>query len=51
MTRLSERIREIAKVTIGKQENPTWREYHRHRLNAEYFGILENLYHTKRPTT
>ena len=49
MESCSERIPEIAKITIGKQENPTWREYHRHRLNAEYFGILEELYQTRRP--
>ena len=39
---------EIASLTIGKRDNPPWCEYHKHRLNAEYFGILDRLYQTKR---
>ncbi len=45
------RVNEIASLTIGKKDNPTWREYHNHRLNAEHFGILDNLYQTHREPT
>ena len=33
-----ERIREIAKATIGQRENPLWQEYRRNRLTASQFG-------------
>ena len=51
MSKWNERVMEIAKITVGKRENPAWRQFHKHRLNAEYFGILERLYQTHREPT
>ena len=51
MEKWNVRVNEIASLTIGKKENPTWRGYHNHRLNAEHFGILYNLYQTHREPT
>ena len=41
MANWNERVMEIAKITVVKKENLVWSEFHKHRLNAEYFGILE----------
>ncbi len=39
-----ERIRDIARVTIGQRNNPLWHEYRKNRFTASQFGKILSAY-------